>query len=113
MGKRTKVDSGFERGYLPASTPEGRENQLISLAIDLAERQLIEGTASPSVVTHFLKLGSTQAKLEMDKLEFEKKLLEAKTEALQSQKRTEELYQNALKAMKCYNGEDEEDDQEF
>lgn len=109
MGKRKQVESVVDRGYLPASTPEGREHQLISLAINLAEKQLLEGTASPSVVTHFLKLGSTQAKLEQEKLELEKQLLGAKTEALQSSRRTEELYQNAIIAMKAYNGDDNEE----
>lgn len=88
----------------PASNPEARENQMISLAVDLAEKQLLEGTASSQVITHYLKLGSTKEKLEKEKLEEENKLLKAKTEALQSQKRVEELYANALDAMRRYSG---------
>lgn len=97
----------------PATTPEARENQLISLAVDLAEKQLLEGTASSQVITHFLKLGSTKEKIEREILEKQKELIEAKTENLQSAKRIEELYTNALNAMKSYSGQnDNEDDRE-
>ena len=88
----------------PALTPEARENQLIALAVDLAEKQLIEGTASSQVICHYLKLGSTREKIEKELLEKQKVMLDAKTESLQSSKRIEELYQNALDAMKNYNG---------
>lgn len=94
----------------PATTPEARENQLISLAVDLAERQLVEGTASSQVITHYLKLGSTKERIEKEILEKQKILIEAKTEALQSAKRVEELYANALNAMKSYGGKDDQDD---
>lgn len=93
----------------PALTPEGRENQLISLAIDLAEKQLSEGTASSQVITHYLKLGSTKERLEKEKLEKENELLKAKTESLQSAKRVEELYKDALNAMRRYSGQAGED----
>lgn len=89
---------------VPALTPEARENQLVSLAVDLAEKQLREGTASAQVIVHYLKLGSSKEKLEMDKLQEENKLLKAKTEALQSAKRTDELYAEALAAMRTYGG---------
>lgn len=96
----------------PALNPEARENQLVSLAVDLAEQQLRDGTASSQVITHYLKLGSTRERLEKEKLEEENKLLKAKTEALQSQKRVEELYMEALNAMRDYAGKgvDEYDD---
>ena len=93
----------------PALTPEGRENQLISLAIDLAEKQLSEGTASSQVITHYLKLGSTKERLEKEKLEKENELLKARTESLQSAKRVEELYKEALNAMKRYSGKSGDD----
>ena len=80
---------------------------MISLAVDLAERQLEEGTASSQVITHFLKLGSSKERLEREKLEEENKLLRAKTESLQSQKRVEELYAEALTAMRRYSGQGE------
>lgn len=92
------------RKQAPALTPEARENQLIALAVDLAEKQLIEGTASAQVITHYLKLGSTREKLEKEKLERENELLSAKREALESAKRVEELYADALKAMRSYSG---------
>ena len=88
----------------PATTIEGRENQLISLASDLAEKQLSEGTASSQVITHFLKLGSTREKLEQERLQRENLLLSAKAEQIASGRRIEELYESALNAMRQYNG---------
>ena len=88
----------------PATTPEARENQMISLAVDLAEKQLHDGTASSQVITHFLKLGSTKEKIEKEILEKQKDLIVAKTESIQSSKRIEELYINALNAMRSYSG---------
>jgi hypothetical protein len=88
----------------PALTPEARENQLIALAVNLAEQQLRDGTASSQVITHYLKRGSMKEKLEQEILKEQKKLIEAKTENLQSTKRIEELYENAMKAMKQYDG---------
>jgi len=88
----------------PATTPEARENQMISLAVDLAEKQLMEGTASSQVVTHFLKLATSKELLEREILIEQKKLLIAKTEAMASSQRIEALYLNALGAMKSYTG---------
>ena len=109
---RTKVSngSGSPRKMRPALTPEARENQLISLAVDLAEKQLQEGTASSHVITHYLKLGSTKERIEKEILEKQKELIIAKTEAMQSAKRVEELYSNALDAMRRYSGNGNEDD---
>lgn len=89
----------------PATTPEARENQMIALAVDLAEKQIRDGTASAQVVTHFLKLASSKERLEKDILEKQKELITAKTEAIQSSKRVEELYLNALNAMRSYTGQ--------
>ena len=97
----------------PALTPEAREKQLISLANDLAEKQLREGTASSQVITHYLKLGSTKERLEKEKLEEENKLLKARTEALQSAKRVEELYADAIAAMKRYSGNGGSSDEDY
>lgn len=85
-------------------TPEAREAQLIALAVDLAEKQLLEGTASAQVITHYLKLGSTKERIEKEILEKQKDLIVAKTEALQSQQRIEELYKDAIDAMRSYSG---------
>lgn len=101
--------------FPPADTPESRENQLISAAVNLAEKQLLEGTASPSVITHYLRLASGKERLEREKLEREIEVLQAKTEALESNRRTEELYANAIEAMRSYSGlnTDEYDQIEF
>lgn len=99
-----------------ASTPEGRENQLISMAADLAERQMREGTASAQVITHFLKLGSTRERLEQQKMRYETQLLQAKKEHMDSTVRQEELYKEALRAMSDYNGTERpvfDDDDEY
>lgn len=90
----------------PASTPEARENQMIALAVDLAEQQLREGTASSQVITHFLKLGSTKNELEKEKIRKETELLNAKAMSFESAKKIEELYINALNAMKSYRGDE-------
>lgn len=88
----------------PATTPEARENQLIAKAVDLAEKQIVEGTASAQVVTHFLKLGSSREKLEQERINNENSLLVAKREAMASAARVEELYGAAIDAMRAYAG---------
>ena len=108
--KRMSSQSRSEDRIRPALTPESRENQLIALSVDLAEKQLREGTASSQVITHFLKLGSTKNQLELEKIRHENDLLEAKTQSIQSAKRVEELYENALNAMKDYSGHGGQDD---
>ena len=95
----------------PALSPDARENQMISYAVDLAEKQLRDGTASSQVITHFLKLGTAKERIEREILEKQKELITAKTEALKSQKRVEELYADALKAMRNYNGQGGDDDE--
>ena len=112
--KRVKMESKNESASMrPALTPEARENQMIALATNLAEQQLRDGTASSQVITHYLKLGSTKERLEKEKLEEENKLLKAKTEALQSAKRVEELYADAIAAMKRYSGNGGGDTDEY
>lgn len=88
-------------------SPEARENQLISAAVDLAEQQILAGTASSQVITHYLKLGSMKERLEREKLKHENELLKAKTEAIQSAQKMEELYLNAINAMRGYSGNGE------
>lgn len=90
----------------PATTTEGRENQLVSLAVDLAEKQLSDGSASAQVISHYLKLGSTRESLEQERLARENDLLRARVEQLASTKRIEELYESALNAMRTYAGQD-------
>lgn len=99
----------------PATTPEGRENQLISKAVDLAETQLENGTASAQVISHYLKLGSSREKLEQERLTEDVALMQAKREAMASAQRVEELYSAAIDAMRRYAGHDppvEEEDED-
>lgn len=96
----------------PGTTPEARESQLIAAAVDLAEKQILAGSASSQVISHYLKLGSTREKLEQERLMQENDLLRAKVEQLASQKRVEELYSDALNAMRSYAGQEPEVDEE-
>ena len=106
-----KVKStGTAKRTRPALTPEARENQLISMAVDLAEKQLLEGTASSQVITHYLKLGSSRDRLEREKLQEENKLLRAKTEQIESMKNMEAKYIEAIEAMKRYSGNGDTND---
>lgn len=98
------TSSGASKKRRPATTPEARENQLISYAMDLAEQRLLDGTATSQEVVHFLKLGSSKAVLERDRLMEENKLLRAKTEALKDAKDQKVLYEQALAAMRNYAG---------
>lgn len=115
MKRRNKVKDEFYGEQIPAMSEEGRENQLIAMATNLAEKQLREGTASSQVITHFLKLGTQQAKLEKEKLRHETELLAAKKQAIESSERIEKLYADAITAMRSYAGgspEREENDYE-
>ena len=94
----------------PPLSPEARENQMAALAMDLVEQRLRDGTASSQETTHFLKLVSSKAVLERDRLREENKLLRAKTEQIESAKRVEELYADAIKAMRTYSGQGVPDD---
>lgn len=108
--KKQDCSSDSRREMRPALTPEARENQLISLAVDLAEKQLMEGTASSQVITHYLKLGSTKDRIEKEILEKQKELISAKTQNLKSAQRIEELYTDALNAIRNYSGQGDSDE---
>lgn len=108
--KKPIQEGNTKRRVRPALSPDARENQLISLAVDLVEQRLLDGTASSQETTHFLKLGSSKNRLELEKLAEENKLLRAKTEALQSQKKMEETYIEALNAMRKYAGYGDRDE---
>ena len=95
----------------PALTPEARENQMISLAVDLAEKQLQEGTASSQVITHYLKLGSMRERLEREKLAEENKLLRARTKSIEEAADMKDLYEKAIKAMQRYSGNGDDDEE--
>ena len=106
MAARRITDEPKKTRRPPATTPEGRENQLIALAIDLTEKQMREGTASSQIITHYLKLGSTRERLEQERLAKENELLRAKIDVMASAKRVEELYETALNAMRSYAGQE-------
>ncbi len=97
----------------PALTPEARENQLISLAMDCAEQQLMDGTASSQVITHFLKLGTAKYQYETEKLKHDTELVKAKTESIERSDKIEELYEKAIKSMQIYKGVMTDDDEEL
>ena len=98
----------------PALTVEDRQNRMISLATDLAEQQLRDGTASSQVITHYLKLGTQQARLECAKLEYETELVKARTKQIEASAKNEMMYLEAMKAFQSYQGKDvfDENDQD-
>ena len=112
--KKAKVTSSSDSSRMrPALSPEAREGQLISLAMDCAEEQLRNGTASSQVISHFLKLATAKTELEREKLERENELLRAKTEAQKSQQRSDEFYEKVLNAFKQYSGQGDSDDDDY
>jgi hypothetical protein len=93
-----------KKSLRPALMPEARENRAIALAMDLVEQRLMDGTASSQETTHFLKLGSVKNKLEIEKLKAENDLIHAKAEMVRAQKNNEEMFKDAIAAMKEYSG---------
>lgn len=102
---KSKSNGGTKPRRRPALTPEARENQLISMAYDLVEQRLLDGTASSQETTHFLKLASSKALLEKEKLAEENKLLRARTEAIQEERKSAEFYGKVLDALRLYSGQ--------
>lgn len=88
----------------PATTPNGRENQLVAKAVNLAEQQLEDGTASAQVITHYLKLGSSRERLEQERIRHENELLVVKKEALEATKKSDELFKEAMDYFRAYTG---------
>ena len=110
--RKVKSTSESSRSSLPALTPEARENQMIALAVDVAEQQLRKGTASSAIIVHYLKLATVRSQVELEKLKKEKELLEAKTKSLESSQHSEELYTQALRAFSSYSGKEPSSDDE-
>lgn len=104
--KTARSSSKTPKGERPALSREARENQLISLAVNQAERQLLEGNAPTTVVVHYLRLASEKERLERQKLEAENKLLQAKTDAIREARNSENMYKEAIEAMRIYSGQD-------
>lgn len=109
---RKQSTSGRRRKMRPALDPDARENQLISLATDVAEQQLLDGTASAQVITHYLKLGTAKARLEKKMLEEQVELIKAKTQSYRSMEETEAAIKEAVAAMKRYQGSAFDDSEE-
>lgn len=105
MASERRQNSDPQPRGKPAATPEQRENQMVALAVDLAEKQLREGTASAQVINHYLRLGTSREKLEQEKLRKENELLQIRADAIASQQKVEELYKVALDAMRSYAGQ--------
>lgn len=106
---KKKVEPTEVKRLAPASTPEGREDQVIALAYDLAEEQIRKGTASSQVITHFLRMGSRKERLEAEIMSEQKKLVAAKTKAIEVSERMDEIYNNAIEAMRRYSGQGDEE----
>lgn len=104
MPRKKALERSISPKRPPAKTPEGREQQMISLAVDLAEAQLRNGTASSQVIVHYLKLASTREKLEQEKIRHENAMLEAKTKAYENSEDVKKLMEDALNAMRTYSG---------
>lgn len=102
---------------IPAMDPDARENQLASLAIDLAEKKLRDGTASNQLIIHYLKAVSSKERIEKEKLEIEKELMAAKREAIKAAERQDLMYKEAIDAMRSYSGgggpDDDDDEYEY
>ena len=104
VSRKKSISNQADTHRPPARTPEERENQLVEAAVNLAERQLLNGEASAQVITHYLKLGSSRERLEQERLKNEVALLATKREVMESEKRVESLISDALKAMQVYSG---------
>lgn len=110
MAKQKAAGSNVIPPLRPALNPDNRESQMAALAMDLVEQRLRDGTASSQETTHFLKLVSSRAKLEQERLKLENKLVEAKTKALANAEEIKVLYEEALKAMRRYGGHGDDDE---
>lgn len=106
MAKKIKLNNDTEKRIVtrPALTPEARENQLISYAMDLVEQRLLNGTASSQETTHFLKLGSIKHREELERIRLENDLIKAKTKNINSMETSEQLYKDAIAAFQMYSG---------
>lgn len=111
MGRvKVTTSPNKDKKLRPALSPEARENQLIALTIDLVEQRLIDGTASSQETTHFLKLASTKHQREMEKMDKEIELMTAKTESIKAEKARDEMFKEAIEAMKRYSGNGDRND---
>lgn len=101
---RKRTTSGNTRKSRSMSTPESELNRIVGKALDLVEKRIDEGTATSQETTTLIKYGSEKARLEQERIRYEIEYLKAKSDALASTKRSEELFEEAIKAMRSYNG---------
>lgn len=115
MGRNVKETSNttHKKKRRSAMSPEARENQMISYAVDLAEQRLLDGTASSQLLTHYLKQASRKEQLEREKLENENELLRAKVRSLESAEKSEKAYKEVLRAMRIYSGQTDDSEDEY
>lgn len=110
MGRKQVVNDANERKkFRPALTPETKENQMVSLAMDVAEQRLRNGTASAQEIVYFLKLGSIRSQTELEKIKLENEMIKAKTSVLNSSETSEKLYSEAIKSFQTYAGAGNDD----
>ncbi len=114
IGKTKTNNTKKQRELAPARTAEERENQLINLAVDLAERKLKDGTASSQIITTLLGLATSKAKLELERIKSDLKVAEAKVRQIELQEDSKDMYEKAIEAFKTYSGNSyEEEDEEY
>lgn len=113
MAKSNAKGLQNSREFAPAMSSEARDAQMSSLAYDLVEQRMRDGTATSQETTYFLKLGNPNVQLEKKKLEKQIELLEAKTEQIQAAKRVDEMYAEAINAFKLYGGDTDDSDEEL
>lgn len=102
--------SGASPKMRPALTPEAEENEMISLAVNLVRQRLIDGTASSQETTHYLKQATAKSRYELELIKAQTAMAVAKKEALQSQKRSDEMYSKAIQAFRTYSGHGSEEE---
>lgn len=107
MKKSENFDESSVISSPPARSIENRENQLIEKAYNLAEKRLDNETASAQEIVHFLKMGTAKAQLEKKKLEAETELLTSRKDAVDATKRSEEKYDEAMRAFQEYRGDND------
>ena len=107
--KSNNPDPPMKRRIRPAADPKTRESQLISMAVSRVEQRIADGTATAQELIHFLRLGSTEKQLELEKLRHENELLKAKTDAIKEQQEVSKMFAEAVAAMTSYRMPTEED----
>lgn len=112
MASKTTVSNQTRRPRRRAQTPEERENALIALAMDRVEERMQNRTATAQEYIQFIRMASTKARAEAEKVRLELELVQAKTENLRMQQKNDEMFSNAIKAFKRYSGVTEEEDEE-